>query len=506
MTAMPHETRGRILSGMRWTFWLSGLAVPFGFCTSLILARTSPEAIGTYGLLAVYVTVVSTMLYVGGDAVLIKFMPAVPSERRLSFLLSYFIVISGFFFLWVGLAAIWPHSLHYVFGDQASGRLSFGVLLAAPVYIFFLMVVATLKGLLEIRWAQVLLRMVTIGTFLVYAALFAFSRETLATHYGWLVWAIFLGLATLGAGFGAWHLFHLSGWNWSKASLSFFLPTNFWRYMFATQQLSMVSFLASRLDFILIVNYGGLGTLGKYVAVSTVSSIIPVVNNLFVDTVLPSLTNLVAKENTKGASEVVAVYLRVLFAVTAAVTCGLVLFARLLTMLLGPKYHSLEIPVILMVLLFGLSAPGGAGGLLLSSVGKQQSGVWVGLAQMVTYVSLFLVLWPKFHLLGAILAYGTSELIFYVMLLYVAKRIVHIDFSFGKEYAAFAVVAIASAVVAAGAKPGFVMASVGSVAAFLAYLMLSRYTVQECIALTRCFIPGRVSAVWLERKGQNGNG
>ncbi len=177
MTAMPHETRGRILSGMRWTFWLSGLAVPFGFCTSLILARTSPEAIGTYGLLAVYVTVVSTMLYVGGDAVLIKFMPAVPSERRLSFLLSYFIVISGFFFLWVGLAAIWPHSLHYVFGDQASGRLSFGVLLAAPVYIFFLMVVATLKGLLEIRWAQVLLRMVTIGTFLVYAALFAFSRD-----------------------------------------------------------------------------------------------------------------------------------------------------------------------------------------------------------------------------------------------------------------------------------------------------------------------------------------
>lgn len=504
MSAMPHETRGRILSGMRWTLWLSGLAVPFGFCTSLILARTSPEAIGTYGLLAVYVSVVSTMLYVGGDAVLIKFMPVVPADRRVSFLFSYFFVITGFFIGWVALAGLWPKGLHYVFGDQSS-RLSFRILLAAPIYIFFLMVVATLKGLLEIRWAQVMLRLVTIGTFLVYAALFFFTRETLVAHYGWLVWAIFLGLSTLVAVFGAWHLFHLSGWNWSIASLSFYLPAKFWRYMFATQQLSMVSFLASRLDFILIVNYGGLGTLGKYVAVSTVSSVIPVVNNLFVDTVLPSLTNLVAKENHEGASEVVAVYLRILFAVTAAVTCGLVLFSRLLTMMLGPKYHSLDIPVILMVLLFGLSAPGGAGGLLLSSVGKQQNAVWVGLAQMVTYVSLFLVMWPKFQLLGAILAYGTSELIFYVMLLYVAKRIVHIDFSFGREYLSFAVVALASAIVAAWLKPGFLLATLGWTAAFLSYLILSRYTVKECIALTHCFIPSRVSAVWNERKGQHGN-
>jgi len=501
MTAMPRETRGRILSGMRWTLWLSGLAVPFGFGTSLILARTSPEAIGTYGLLSVYLSVVTSLFYLGGDTVVIKFVPMLDGESRLSFLLSYFSVICLAFVGWMTFAFVWPEKLHYLFGTHANSGFSLWILLAAPVYIAFSIIAATLKGMLEMRWAQILLRLITIGSFLTYATFFTFLRGILAAHYEILIWSVYLGLVGIGAVVGGRHLIRSNRWNRVRR-LRFFLPRGFWRYMLATQQLSVLSFLSGRLDYILILNFGGLGTLGKYVAVSTVGSVIPVVNSLFVDTVMPSLTNLVATENSEGAAEVVALYLRILFAVTAAVTCCLMLSANILTMLFGPKYAGLQVPVVVLVLFFGLSAPGGAGGLLLSAVGKQQAAVWVTLGQVVSFVGLFYLLWPRFQLVGAILAYGSAELIFYFLQLLIAQRLVPIRFTFGREYGSFALVALAAAALAAWTKLGVAAALLGWVVAMAGFLLLAGYSLRECIALTKCFIPNSALAVWTERKEQ----
>ena len=38
-------------TGMRWTLWLSLLALPFGYATSFLLARIGPEALGAFGVL-----------------------------------------------------------------------------------------------------------------------------------------------------------------------------------------------------------------------------------------------------------------------------------------------------------------------------------------------------------------------------------------------------------------------------------------------------------------------
>src|SRR5262245_36494345 len=91
-TAHQHE---RLASGMRWTLWLSLFTAPCGYASSIILARVSPEAIGTYGLLSLYVGVTSVFLFLGGPAVAIKFIPEIVPERRISFLLSYFLVACG---------------------------------------------------------------------------------------------------------------------------------------------------------------------------------------------------------------------------------------------------------------------------------------------------------------------------------------------------------------------------------------------------------------------------
>jgi O-antigen/teichoic acid export membrane protein len=488
--AVPADVRHRIVSGMRWTVWLSMLSIPFTYGVNLLLARTSPEALGTYGLLGIYISLVTCFFYLGGDAVAIKFIPTLEPGDRLSFLASYFLIVCAALMPWLIVAAFWPKGVHYLLGQEGSDAFHFFLLCLSPVYILFLLVAASLKGTLEIRWAQVILRLATLGSFVCYAVLYTFDREFLASHYRYLIWGIYLALVALAAALGFFHLNSLPGWQRHWKEVRFFLPRGFWRYTLSTQQVSVVNFFLQRMDYVLILNFGGLTVLGKYTAILTMAVTILVISNFFLDTLLPSLTNLVATGNYKAASQVFSVQMRIVFLVTAASTCGLVLLASPLTALFGPKYSSLSGPVAIMALLVGLASPGVVGGTLLSSVGKQQRAVWVTLGQLTLYGVLFWFLWPRFELLGAVLAYGFSQLIANTALLITAHFSVPISFSITREYTALALVALASgALIAGGRTPGLMMGGLAWLGAVALYLLLGNYRLNECKRLVQWFMP-----------------
>jgi O-antigen/teichoic acid export membrane protein len=491
MDATPSELRARIVTGMRWTVWLSVLAVPFSLGTNAILARTGPEAIGTYGLLAVYIGLVAAFFYLGGDPVIIKFIPELRPEKRLPFLVSYFWVVCVFLCLWLVPVLMWPSKLHYLFGDK--GRPSFYLLTLclSPIYILFSMVVATLKGLMEIRWAQSLMRAINIGSFFFYAVLFLCAPRSLVAHYTIWIWGIYLGLTAVLTGLGAYRLLFLNSLHLGGLYWRFFLPRGFWKYALGTQQLSAVWFFINRLDYILVLNFGNLGMLGKYVAISTIATLIPLINTFFLDTLLPSLTNLVAVRNFSAASEIFGVYMRISFLVNTATTCGLMLLASTLTKIFGPKYNALEVPIITAVLLMGLGNPGAVGNTLLSSVGKQQRGVFVGIGQVGLYCILFHLFWPRWGLLGAVVASGLSTALSYLMLLRVAELSVPIRISVAKDYVVFAIVVVVTAAGALAVKDlRNVVAAPIWIVAISSFMLLARYRRQECWKLAHCFVPG----------------
>lgn len=467
---------------------MSVLALPFSFGTNAILARIGPEAIGTYGLLAVYIGLAAAFFYLGGDSVIIKFVPTLPRFRRLPFLLSYFSIVFAALCIWLALMLAWPNKLHYVFGERGGPSFYLFAVCLSPIYIVFSMSIATLKALLEIRWAQSLMRAVNIGSCCFYGALFLFARRSFASHSLIWIWGTYLGLTTILACLGAYRLVSVSSSDASE--WRFFLPRGFWRYMLATQQLSAIGFFVGRLDYLLVFNFGNLETLGKYVAIIAIASLIPVVNMFFLDSLLPSLTNLVAVRNFPAASEVFGVYMRISFLVNTATTCGLLLLSGLLLGLFGPQYDGLSTPMIVSVLLTGLANPGTAGGILLSSVGKQQRAVCVGVGQVLVYFILFYLLWPHWHLLGAVMASGFSTLLSYLMLLRVAEMSVPIKVSVMKDYLVFAVVVLATSAVVFVLKNASSIAAVSLWAAAMAiFILLAGYSSNECRRLAYFVLP-----------------
>lgn len=493
MTAVPTELRSRIVSGMRWTVWLSALAVPFSYGTAVLLARTGPEVIATYGLLMVYVGVVSSMFYFGGDPVVIKFVSELKAESRLSFLISYFLVILGTLILWLAAAALWPEKLHYLFGKQGGPHFQTLILWLSPLYILFLLVVAGLKATLEMYWAQVLMRTLTIGSFTIYAALYLGFHELLATRYTKLIWGTFFSLVILATLVGLLHLVRSENWRRDGRGVRFSLPGGFWRYTLRTEQASALGFFLQRLDMIFVLNFGGLVLLGKYVVIVSFAEVVRTVNRFFIDTLLPSLTNLLASGNPAAASEVVSLNLRILLVVHVAATCGLMFLVGPILALLGPQYLPQRELFVVMLLFVGLSAPAAIGGPLLTSVGKQQRVFWVGVGQLALFIVLFASLWPRWQLGGAVVASGASTYLANLALLAVARFSTPAHFSATRDYILFTGSGVAASLIAL--RPvtlnPFLAISVwsGTVALFL---VLARYTLPECRALLFSFVPHRL--------------
>ncbi|MGA9883693.1 MAG: hypothetical protein WBQ34_08240 [Candidatus Acidiferrales bacterium] len=490
LSEVPGAQRDRIISGMRWTVWLSVLAVPFSYGTTIILARTSPEAVGTYGLLGVYIGLNLGIFYLGGDAVAIKFIPELEPEKRPSFLVSYFLVICLAVLPWIVAATIWPQGLQHLFGKEASPSFELLLLVLSPIPILGSLVSAALKSVLDIGWAQLIRRLATISSFLVFGSLYFFLRSTLSRHYPLVIWGTYLTVCLGGAAGGFYRLWRVAGWNRYWRGIRFFLPRGFWPYTLSLQQVSALSFISGRLDVVLILNIAGLDLLGKYVAVITLAEAIRLISAYFAGTLLPSLTNTLADGNVAGAGSAFHVHMRILFLVSTASTCGLILLARPITALLGLKYHGLSTLVVLAALLVGICTPGGLGGALLSSIGRQQLAVWVGVGQIAIYVLMFALLWPRYRLTGAVLAYGIGWVFSNTALLIVARFNSPFRFSAVSEYAALAIVAIGAGFIAQLTSPGFGAGVLTWALSVLAYLAIARYSPTECKQLIRLFLPG----------------
>jgi O-antigen/teichoic acid export membrane protein len=484
---IPEHQRSRILLGMRWTVWLSAIAIPFSVSVNLLLARVGPETIGVYGLLSVYVSLTSAFLYFGGDGVVIRYTPDCRPDQRGSFLVSYLAVILALMTVCLVFAWCFPRALSLAFGESHGDPSNFYLLCLAVVPIAFAMVVASLKGMLEIRFSQVLMKLLAIGSLGAYAVIFAFDRALLSIHPKAVIWGVYLGLSALLAVIGGTKIVRLC----RVQELRWFLPDGFWKYALSTQQVSLTSFFANRLDYILIVNFGGLRLLGKYVAVMAVGSIVKMVSGFFMDTLFPALTNTIATRNHIGARQLLTMHARILFLVVTATSCTIMVLAVPATAVLGPNYASLAGPIVLAALCCGVNGPGGIGGTVLASIARQQFAVWVNVLNLGLFIGLFVILWPRWNLAGAVVADGVALTISYLALMAIAQRTA--DF-FPSIYRLWLKASAVQAMVGFVAWWCMPLGSASIILVWLGamtlFLWLAQYDWAECRDLLRMFSPG----------------
>lgn len=127
---------------------------------------------------------------------------------------------------------------------------------------------------------------------------------------------------------------------------------------------------------------------------------------------------------------------------------------------------------------------------MLTSLGKQQRSVWVGLCQLGLMIILFFTLWGKYQLLGAVLAIGVSTMASNVILLVTARYSGPIRFPIGKDYLSAIMVGSVTGLAAIRLQPlGAIGGLIGSCVAVTSFLLLAGYRWQELRDLATCILP-----------------
>src|SRR5271156_4909596 len=136
----------RIDYGIRVTFFLSIITIPISYLTQVLLARISVEAVGIFGAIVLWATFAQSFYYIGGNAVLIKFLPEIPNERQLPFLVSYGVLVFLITTPGVFLIVILPTHIKSLIGQFPSYSVSV-LLLIALANVYQQMLLAALKGI-----------------------------------------------------------------------------------------------------------------------------------------------------------------------------------------------------------------------------------------------------------------------------------------------------------------------------------------------------------------------
>jgi O-antigen/teichoic acid export membrane protein len=466
--------------------------VPFSYGTTVLLARIGPEAIGTFGVLSVYIAVVSTVLYLGGSAVAIKFVPELDESKRVSFLASYFLVVCAAALPYLVAASLWPDKLRYLFGNSAGSPFAVLVLWLSPIYMLYALSLAALNGLLEIKSAKVLERLVTVLSFLIYATLFLTARHFLARHYTGLIWGIYLSLIATSAGLALRRFRHLSPGTHSSPQLRFFLPRGFWHYTLGLQASSLLGLVSGRLDYVFLLNAGGLALLGKYVALMTIVSAGPRVAAFILDSLFPSVSNTLARGDFKASGQLAETYVRMIVPVSLGVACAVSLLAGPITRVLGPAYESLA-PLTRIAAPFAtLVALNWLLDTILNAAGHSQPVALAKFMRIVVFVISFWPLWSRFHLLGAVLAWILTNIIHQLTVLFFLRWRTNFRFPLSSTYRSFGLALLT--LVVAGGVPEMVPRIVPVVlwlAAMPMFLFLAGYKVGEIRNLVCLVLPVR---------------
>jgi O-antigen/teichoic acid export membrane protein len=476
----------RIVSGMRWTLWLSILSLPASYGTAVLLARVSPEAIGTFGLLSLYIALSSAFFFLGGPAVAIKFFPELSADQRLALLVSYSLILVATTLPYQIAGSLWPSTLRLFLGTGADAPFQVLILWLAPIYVAYSLVLAMLKAMMELKWAQFLTRIVTVGFFAICAILFFAGRRLLAAYYTQFIWGVYLGLALLATIVGIRRVWVLNSWTRPGADIHFFLPRHFWPFTLGLQATSVLGFLSARLDYVFILNAGGLGVLGRYVALMTIVSAVSMLATFILDSFLPSLTNTLAQGDIEAARHTTEVYLRLMLSSGLAAACLVLFFAHPLVGLLGQRYQNLVELVLIAVPFAAVQVLNWFTGILLSAIGQPHCEAIAKTFRTAVFCTSFWLLWGHFKLLGAVLAWALAEVSNQGVSLYLLTRKMPFRFSLFATYVPFLTMTFSAAAAARLiGSHGFLLSSAAWLVSMLCFGLMAKFTLSETSRLIR---------------------
>jgi O-antigen/teichoic acid export membrane protein len=457
------------VSGAKWTVILSTVAMPLGYIVNILLGRISPEALGIYGLLNIFILSVTTFILFGGGNVIIKYLPEIGKDKKVSFLASYILIVFLIAIFAIGLIYLYPQILELIFGQDFPLNILPYLIIFIPVIILYSVFDFALNGLMEIKASVIIRKITAFGYFIVFSILFLFYKDFFREHLWMIIWGLsfvfytVLGLLALSlttkkmkftslnkrtsknhdrefsqvdneGEVASWE----SSWSFRMTSklknLKPYLPTKFWSFALFVHLSTIAYFASDKMDQLFILGYFSIGELGLYYAALQTAMVIRVVPMLLGSVLLPTFSNLLASNDIglihKGYQKVVR--FNTLMVVPAALFC--IFFSKEIMGLFGEEYIENYLVLVALASFFSTTSIGVVNNSLI--IAKGRAGIYL-LGQIITPIFgfvLMLLLINRLGVLGLAIGRGAMFALWQGTSIVIVTMLLHMDIKIPKSY------------------------------------------------------------------------
>ncbi|WP_273277813.1 lipopolysaccharide biosynthesis protein [Methanothrix soehngenii] len=466
-------------SGAKWTVILSSIALPLGYATNIILGRISPEALGVYGLLNIFILSVTTFLLFGGGNVIIKYLPEIDNDKKVSFLATYTLIVFLITMLAIGLILCYPQILKILnFQAYPPDMLKY-LIIFVPIIILYFIFDSALNGLMMIKISVIIKQTAIYGNFIVFTILFLFNKDFFRDHLWAIIWGssfvlyTILGLLvfTLTAKKMKYTSLNTSklksrvhecshantdkevasydsSWSFRTVSIlrnfKLYLPKRFWSFALFVHALTIIGFAYDKIDQLLIVSYFGIHELGLYYAALQTATLIRFVPMLIGSVILPSFSNLLASNEInliqKGYREVIRY--NTLMIVPVSLFC--IFFSRQVMGLYGEEYMQNHLMLVVLGICFMVSSFGTVAPSLIIIKGRTDVYLLNSFLQIIFQLIIMLFLIDRMGVFGLVIGRGAGVVLAQPGLIFIACRLLDMDIKIPRAYTMSVVTAIAT--------------------------------------------------------------
>lgn len=396
-----HSVKKKALKSAKWMVVTSIFSMIFSYITNIILGNISPEVLGTYSAINVFISSLTTFVGLGGAIVLSNFIPKTETKEDRTRLLHTYTALSFAMYGVLTVAILLFPELNTLLSGGLDGAPKYiALFILAPIFVVKTVLSYLLVGLLEARISNIMTKLFAFVLAITLLTLSIFDPALIEERISLIVFlaAILGNLLAIGLGF----------WYIKKEQVlvkvaGFCVPKGFWACCITTFFAALISFLYKNADKMFLISLGDMGQLGYYQAITSVLGLVEFVPILLVNVAIPFFSNVIKMGDS---NEVETSYERIekylLFFLVSCIL-GVVALSDLILGMFGKDYIAYKYLLVILTWATCISSLDYINSPMLIVLEKNRVRVINGIAQILIQFSITYFSISRFGILGVVL-------------------------------------------------------------------------------------------------------
>ena len=291
----------KALKSAKWMIITSILSMFCSYGSNILLGQISPETLGIYSAVNVFISSLTTFVGMGGAVVLSNFFPKMDSDVQKTQLLHTYIAISfGMYVVFAAVIVIFPEMNLLLSGGLDGIAKWVALLVMAPIYITMTIISYLLIALLEARISNIMSKLYTMLLPVVLLLVYLVDKRLLESHLALIIFCSVIVsnilAITLGVSF-------IKREKVIIRAKGFYLPKGFCFFAITTFMQALFSFLYKNADKMFLISLKDMGQLGYYQAIISIFTLVEFIPSLLGNVTIPYFSNILKVGNKKDVEE-----------------------------------------------------------------------------------------------------------------------------------------------------------------------------------------------------------